>query len=428
MTRRFHVKSTLTAALIAQFLLIGLPAAYAQSDKASASASASAPATPENTIRPEVGKPLLAAQDLSRAGKYKEAMAKVAETDAIPNKTPYEIYMINRVLGPIAAASGDNAAGAKAIEAAVGYDKINPAEKLRLMQVLASVYFQQKDYAKAIEWATRHLNEGGKGENIHNLLARAYYLTGDFPHAIQEMKADIQATEQAGKQPGEDQLRLLGSSMLKANDRNGYGEVLEKLVALYPKKDYWGDLLGRLFSKPGFSDRLLLDAYRLKFATGDMETVNEYLDMSELAMRAGFPAEAKKTLDQGFETGVLGKGADAAKHKKLRDAAAKTVADDQKTMAQGEAEAAKKKDGTGLVNLGYAYVTSGQFDKGLGLMEQGLQKGGLKHPEDAKLHLAIAYAQAGKKNEAIEKLKAVQGTDGTADLARYWTVYLNQPK
>jgi hypothetical protein len=45
----------------------------------------------------------------------------------------------------------------------------------------------------------------------------------------------------------------------------------------------------------------------------------------------------------------------------LRDLASKNAADDVKTMAQGEAEAAKSKDGTGLVNLGYAYVSVGQF-------------------------------------------------------------------
>jgi hypothetical protein len=428
MIRRPSVKSALIAAAVgAQFLSIGLPAAHAQSS-ASASASASVPAAPANAVRPEFGKLLIAAQDLGRAGKYADAMARLTEAEAMQNKSPYETYMIDRVRGPIAVASGDNVTAAKSLEAAISYDRIEPADKLRLMPALATVYFHQKDYAKAISWATRHLNEGGTDANMHNLLARAYYLSNDFPHAIQELKTDMQAVEKSGNQPSEDQLRMLASLHLKTNDRAAYGEVLERLVAMYPKKDYWADLLGRLFSKPTFSDRLLLDAYRMKFAIGDMEEVRDYVDMSELAMRAGFPAEAKKALDQGYQTGVLGKGADAAKHKKLRDAAAKSVADDQKTMAQGEADAAKKKDGTGLVNLGYAFVTAGQPDKGLSLMEQGIQKGGLKHPEDAKLHLALAYAQAGKKDEAIEKLKAVQGADGTADLARYWTMYLKQAK
>jgi hypothetical protein len=40
-------------------------------------------------------------------------------------------------------------------------------------------------------------------------------------------------------------------------------------------------------------------------------------------------------------------------------------------------------------------VFNGQSAKGLQLMQQGIAKGGLKRPEDAKLHLAIAYLLAG---------------------------------
>ena len=35
-----------------------------------------------------------------------------------------------------------------------------------------------------------------------------------------------------------------------------------------------------------------------------------------------------------------------------------------------------EKSGDELVNVGYAYVTMGQVDKGVGLIEQGIAKGG----------------------------------------------------
>jgi hypothetical protein len=44
----------------------------------------------------------------------------------------------------------------------------------------------------------------------------------------------------------------------------------------------------------------------------------------------------------------------------------------------------------------------------------------MKRPDDAKLHLGIACLQAGRKAEALQVLKSVQGSDGTADLARFW--------
>ena len=56
-------------------------------------------------------------------------------------------------------------------------------------------------------------------------------------------------------------------------------------------------------------------------------------------------------------------------------------------------------------------------------MQQGIAKGGLKRPEDAKLHLGIAQLVAGDKAKAQATFKTVQGTDGTADLARLWALY-----
>ena len=109
---------------------------------------------------------------------------------------------------------------------------------------------------------------------------------------------------------------------------------------------------------------------------------------------------------------MLGTGANAAKHKQLRDQANKGAADDAKNIASGEAGAAKAKDGAGLVNLGYAYVTMDQFDKGIPLMEQGIAKGIAKRPDDYKLRLGAAYAKAGRKAEAIKTLQTVKGDDG----------------
>ena len=80
-----------------------------------------------------------------------------------------------------------------------------------------------------------------------------------------------------------------------------------------------------------------------------------------------------------------------------------------------------------MINLGYAYVTMDQFDKGIALIRKGLDKGGLKRPEDGKLRLGIAYAMAGRNEEAVQTLATVQGDNGLAQLARYWTFHVNRP-
>src|SRR5260370_7117666 len=60
-----------------------------------------------HTVRPEVGKPLQSAIDLLKGKKAKEALAVAREAQAVPNKTPYESYMVTRVIAQAAAGPGE---------------------------------------------------------------------------------------------------------------------------------------------------------------------------------------------------------------------------------------------------------------------------------------------------------------------------------
>jgi hypothetical protein len=193
-------------------------------------------------------------------------------------------------------------------------------------------------------------------------------------------------------------------------------------VMNYPKKEYWTDLLNRVQKKDGFSDRFTLDIYRLKLATGNITTANDYLEMTQLALQSGFPTEAKKIVEKGYAAGALGTGKDAERHKRLKDLTDKTVAESLAARAQAEKDAAADKAGNAMVSIGYNYVTEGATQKGLAFMEEGIKKGSLKRPEDAKLLLGIAQIQAGSKSRAVQTLKTVQGKDGAADLAKLWTL------
>jgi tetratricopeptide (TPR) repeat protein len=201
---------------------------------------------------------------------------------------------------------------------------------------------------------------------------------------------------------------------------------MEKLVAYYPKKDYWLAVVQSAGTRSGLSERLALDFARLKLATGTMRTAAEFIEAAQLSIQAGLPAEAKKIIDQGYAAGLLGSGADADRHRRLKDMAVKNMAEDAKTLGQDDAQLASGKDGNALLNAGLNYVLLGSGEKGLDLMEQGLRKGGLKYPDDARLHLGYAYHVAGQNQKAIQTFKKIQGTEGPASLARLWVLHLSR--
>jgi hypothetical protein len=376
-------------------------------------------------VSPAVGKPLQEAQNLIKQKKFKEALAKIREADSVSGKTANDTFTIERMRASAAQSAGDHATAAKAFEAVIESGKLPASERLTYMTAIVGAYYQLRDYAKVNTWLDRYFKEGGNDATMRELQLQSQFLSGNCKAAGQEAQANAIAAEKAGRTPTEGTLQMWANCASKVNDKSGYVAAIEKLVAYYPKKEYWADLLNRIQSKPGYSDRLSLDLFRLKLAAGQLTKTADFMEMAQLSLQAGFPAEALKVIDQAYKTGAFGTGAEADRQKRLKDLATKNLAESEKAIAQNETEAGASSDGADLLKVGYAYVTMGKADKGLPLMSQGLKKD-LKRPDDAKLHLGIAQLQAGKKSEAIQTLKSVRGNDGTADLARYWVMLSNR--
>lgn len=378
------------------------------------------PAQAADTVRPEVGKPLQEAQKLASAGKNKEALIKLHDADSIAAKTPFESYQIERVRASAAAAAGDNPVAIKAFEFVINSGHLSAAEAPKFTQALAGMYYRAKDWPNTIIWINRSLKDKDDPQ-MRELLTQTYYVSGNYAAAAKELQAE------SAHGATEGQLQMLANIQLKQNDKAGYVGTLEKLAASYPKKSYWADLLNRVSGKPNFSSRLALDVQRLKLLNGLIVTSGEFMEMGQLALLDGNPAEALKVVSQGYKSGALGTGPEAARHQRLKDLATKTLAENAGSAAATEATLLKTKDADGLAAFGFAQVSNGATDKGLALMNQALSMGNLKRPDEAKLHLGIAYANAGKKSNALAAFKTVQGSDGAADLSRYWSLQLNHP-
>jgi hypothetical protein len=380
--------------------------------------------TPVTTIREEMA----ALFDSAKIGaslnekKFAEVEQAISAAEALPDKTAYESFIINRVKIWLGASSRNEAMTTAALEAALATDYLSAAERSDFLLALGDRYYVARDYPKAVEILTLYQKGSSTPEKVRPMLIRASYLSGDFARARTELAAQLAEEEKAGKTPANEDLRLLASAGLKLEDTATYVAVLEKIALHYSNDKVWTDLLDRVEDNPGFSPRLRLDLYRLTSTAMPTRNAEDYANLAGMALSAGFFAEAKKTLDAGFAAGLLG----TAAHKALRQRANKGAADDAKKIAGGEASAAKAKDGIALVSLGYAYVTMDQFDKGIEFMKQGIAKG-VTRPDDARLHLGVALAKAGRRDEALQAFATAKGNDGLSDLAKYWSLWLKGP-
>ncbi len=298
-------------------------------------------------------------------------------------------------------------------------------ERLLLTETATKLALQQKAYTRAAALLKRYFADGGTSAELRKLYPQVLSVLDDHAGVLRELAPAIAADEAAGRAPPEATLRLLAASQSALQDMPAYLATLEWLAGTTGKPEYWAELIARTQRRDGFADdRLRLDVYRLRRAVGVSLEANELGDMAFRANQAGLPAEAQALLDEGFASGLLGKDANAAADRKLREAATKAAAQDRGSLADGEASALKAKDGNAAFGLAMALSSIGAHERALGLMAQAQAKGGLRRPDEAMLHLALAQVRAGRPDDARRTLAAVKGADGTADLARLWTIFL----
>jgi len=372
-------------------------------------------------LRPEVGKPLQQAAEALRAGNAKQALAKVKEAEAVPNRTAAEQLTIDRMKAAAAQRAGDMATAVVALEAV--YGKAAAAEKGPLAEQLAASYAQMRNNAKAVEWLDRATQAGHSTTTTRQLQSYLQAASGDYAAIARDAGAAVAAAEQAGRRPEEADLLRLADAQQRTGNQAGYSATLGKLLANYPKKDYWNAYLARLPRKAGFSPRFELDVLRLRLASGTMEKTEDYMEMAQLSLQAGLTGEALRVIEQGYKAGALGTGPEASRHQRLRELAVKRDAEVRAKLPELATEAASQKEGDGLVRVGYTYASLGDAERGIQLIQEGIAKGQLKHPEDARLRLGMAQLQSPKtKGTAAQTLRSVKGSDGAADIARLWTI------
>jgi len=371
-------------------------------------------------LRPEIGRPLQQAGELLKQGKAREALAKVREAESVGGRNAAEQLTIDRMKAAAAQRAGDSATAIQALESIAG--KVSGAELGQVAEQLASTFAQQRNNAKAADWLAKAQQAGNNGASIRQLQQYLQSASGDYGAIAREASAAVAAAEQAGRRPDEGDLLRLADAQQRLS-APGYFGTLEKLLLNYPKKEYWAAYLGRLPRKSGFSPRYELDVLRLRMATGSLSNTAEFMEFAQLSLQVGLPGEARRIVDQGFSSGALGSGAEAARHQRLRDLINTREADLKQKIAGNASEAGNEAKGDALVRVGYQYATLGEVETGIKLIEQGIAKGKLQRPDEARLRLGMAQMMSPKTRSAgLQTLRSVRGTDGLAEIARLWTV------
>ena len=378
--------------------------------------SVGAVAADQPQISKSVVKQLKAAQDAEQAKHFDEALNDVNQAKSAPGeKTAYDNFVINGLLIKIYQGQNNQTELVKVLEATAQSQYSSPDQQKTFYKYIAQYYFQQKDYGKSVDAAQEAIKHGANDADTQLLVAKAQYLAGKFKDAAQSMNEIVGKMEK----PDEESLKLQWQFDLKAEDKAGADRTVERLVALYPKPEYWAQALASLVRMDIKDSHLQLNVYRLMNDVGVLKLPTDYSEMAELALDQGYPGETVSVLQEAFQKNVFTEQRDKDRYQHLLDGAKQRAAQDQPTL--GKTEPA---DGNGLLQLGVAYLTYGQADKALSYITKGIQKGGLKSVDEANVVLGIAQLKAHNAAEAQKSFDKVTSSQnpGYARLGKLWAL------
>lgn len=371
----------------------------------------------QGSVRPEVHKPLSAAQEALKNNQAEAALKLSADALAVPELTAVERNAILRTRAVAATRAQNWDLVIESLEPLVVQADISAEDKRPMLETLISASQQKKDYPRLVKWARQYLQIGGPNASVRTVMIQVLAVTGQHADVVKEMQEKMRLDDAAGKKTPEEELRMLAVSYRNLKDNAGYQATLRRLLTDYPGKAYWSETISRLAQTPGLNQRLELDLYRLLEASGNLEEADEYTDMAQMALRAGLPAEAQRVLAQGYDKGVLGKGAEAATHAKLKAEAQKKAQEDDKLFPQLEKSA---KDGNTLAGVGDVHASKQNWAAANAAYAQALAAGGLRREQEFRLHYAISLIKAGQKEQALQQLQAVQGDATAVEIAKLW--------
>lgn len=366
----------------------------------------------------DVHAPLVAAQDAMGAQDWDTAYASIVEADAVASKTDYDQFMINELGWFVYVQKEQYDKAGAALEAVIQSGYVAEEDLPARYKPLAQISGQGEDYPKCIEYGDKYLATNPTDSGVALLVAQCYNLAENYAGTRQAVQTMINN----GAEPTEDLLMQALIASNELNDQPGIDQSLYHLVRLYPQQKYWEDLLNTELYKEN-SDRELRALYRLMEDTDTLDKGDEFSEMGNVLVSAGYPLEAKRILERGMAEniydGTSKMSATAALEQANTDAAV-----DSKELPGAAGQLASAKNGNQKIAVGKLYFSAGEYAKAADAINQGLAAGSVTDVDDAQMLLGIAYARAGNDEAARKAFDSVSNAR-MAQIAKLWKLHLD---
>jgi tetratricopeptide (TPR) repeat protein len=382
----------------------------------------------EKQLSRAAAKEMTAAQKALQAQQWAEALKDLDQAEAKPGLTDFDKYKIDYFRGFANVKLQHLKEAQAAFEKALATGQAPPDEKTSLTRTLFGIAASTNQYQKTIDYAKEMVDGGTATPNDLAIIAQSYYQMKDCKNSAVWADKAVAASRKAGEAPKENLYLFKLQCASDAGDNQAMAAVLVDLIKLTNNSKYWNTLL-RIERQDERDDHNTLMIYRIMFDTGSMsQQGSDYIEMAQLLGDAALPGEAQTVLEKAMGLNLI---TDQQKERtnRLLNSFKTRAETDKKGQPQFAAEAAKNPAGELGVKLGEVYYGSGDYQNAVTAITQGLQKGNLKHPDEAYVYLGRANVQLHNIPDAKKAFAGLKNVPNESPrVLRLWELYADTLK
>ena len=294
------------------------------------------------------------------------------------------------------------------------------ALEINTLYTVAQLYFLQENWQKGIDTLNTWMSvTDTPSTNAYVLLANGYFQLKEYDKSLSNIQIAIDREEAAGKVPKEQWYNL---ARFIHFDRDNFREaldILEILIMYYPKKQYWvqaSHLYGE--EKDEARQLAILEA---TYEQNLLDRSQDIVLLSQLYLQADVPFPAARAMEKGLADDIVEK---ESKNYELAGVAWRQAQEVTKSLPMLEAAASKSEKGELYARLGNVYLDVDKNKEAVEALKRGLDRGGVKRPDQARLALGMAYFNLGDFSAARRAFREARKDKRARSYADQWLKYI----
>lgn len=358
------------------------------------------------------------AKDLATTAKILDQMIAGRRDNELNS---YELANVYNLYAFVHYSNEDYASALQAYENVVRQPDIPLAMEINTRYTIAQLYFVQERWEDGVNALLAWFGmTPSPNANAYVLLSQGYYQMKDYDKALENILIAIRDYEGKGRVPKEQWYNLARFLYAEKGMVAEATKTLEDLLLYFPKKQYWVQL-SFMYSEQN-DEAKQLGAMETAYMQDMLEKDGEYRNMASLLLNADAPYQASQVLKRGLDEEIV---EDNTRNWELFAGSLRQAQEVEDAIPAMERAASLSDSGDLYARLGNIYLDADKNKEAIGSITKGLERGGVKRPDTARLVLGMAYFNEKQYSKARDAFRAAGRDERSKKYANQWIAYMN---